>query len=68
MREVEFFVPRLSVGGYLVFDDVDLYPHQSIHTVLVNAGFERNDTPLDVNRTSPKKASYLKLKGGNNVA
>lgn len=62
MREVQFFIPRLSVGGYLVFDDVDMYNHKPIHTMLMDSGFDRSDTPLDVNRNSPKKASYVKGK------
>lgn len=39
-RELNFFIPKLSLGSVCVFDDVATYPHHIIHQRLLDNGFE----------------------------
>jgi len=39
-EELNFFVPRMSIGGWIVFDDVGNYPHEKVDALMLKAGFE----------------------------
>lgn len=55
-REAEFFIPRTSLGGILLFDDHWMYDHDKlIEPMLFSAGFELVDKKI-------VKASYRKIK------
>lgn len=54
--EVEFFDPRLQVGGIFVFDDIDLYDHDAIEKMLLT------DNKYVVFQKGNRKASYRKCK------
>lgn len=55
VEEVEFFAPRVNVGGVVVFDDIWMYDHDKlIEPILAANGFETL-----VKKTV--KASYIKL-------
>jgi len=41
MIETEFFMPRISQGGYLVYDDVLDYDHDAVDEILLKNGFDR---------------------------
>jgi len=51
--ETEFFMPRVSQGGFLVYDDVLDYDHDVVDEILLNNNFER------VNK-GQRKISYKK--------
>lgn len=55
-RQAEFFIPRMSSGGILVFDDYWMYEHEKIiDPILFSAGFEMIEKHLT-------KISYKKIK------
>jgi len=54
MKEVEFFEPRSSVGAMWVFDDLELYPHDTLEQWILDHGF------VLVEKTA-RKASYKKI-------
>lgn len=54
-RQVEFFAPRISPNGMLVFDDIEgFYNHAHIEQIVLEKGFVRH-------AIGTKKASYRKL-------
>jgi len=38
--EAQFFIPRISKGGILVFDDTEFYKHDTVHALVMANGFE----------------------------
>lgn len=54
MLAAQFFLYRLSVGGIIIFDNVDHYDHTDIHKLLTENGFEWQETVVS-------KAVYKKL-------
>jgi hypothetical protein len=38
--EFDFFKNRISTNGIIVFDDVEQYPHETIHEYILQNGFE----------------------------
>jgi len=42
LREVEFFIPRITLGGTIVFDDIQQYDHRPVDQVMLQSGFRRN--------------------------
>ena len=50
----EFFIPRVSVGGFIVYDDVGMYNHSIIDNVLIKRGFKvvtRGGTKITYKKT-----------------
>jgi hypothetical protein len=54
--EYKWFLPRLSINGIFVFDDIGYYDHDSIKKDLLDSG------SFDVFQETDKKASYRKIK------
>ena len=55
VTEIDFFIPRSSIGTMFVFDDIWMYDHNMIENILFNNGFE-------VFEKKEIKASYKKVK------
>lgn len=51
--EFDFFGPRMSAGGAIVFDNTDYYDHAQVHRHILESGFE-------VLGMGEQKASYIK--------
>jgi hypothetical protein len=54
-NEVDFFIDRISIGGYIVFDDVADYDHHIVDERLKNGGYE-------LVGDSQRKKSYKRVK------
>jgi hypothetical protein len=55
-KEIDFFSTRINTGGVFVFDDVQSYPHQTIHQHLLSTGFKL----LEIGQQQ-RKISYTKI-------
>lgn len=55
VTEIDFFIPRSSIGTMFVFDDIWMYDHNMIENILFNNGFELTEK-------KQIKASYKKVK------
>lgn len=52
--EVEFFAPRMSIGGAIVVDNIDYYDHDQIHGLILDLGFS-------ILRMGAEKAAYIRI-------
>jgi hypothetical protein len=56
IQEAEFFIPRIALGGAIVFDDAAQYDHGPVHQLMIRSGFR-----WDCHRQVPHhKMGYLK--------
>jgi hypothetical protein len=40
ISESEFFIPRMSKDGFIIYDDVLDYDHDKVHVMLMERGFD----------------------------
>lgn len=40
LLEAEFFIPRISINGIIIFDDIPYYDHQQVEDKMLISGFE----------------------------
>jgi cephalosporin hydroxylase len=43
LEETQFFAERMSIGGYILYDNVGYYPHDQVHSYLLSSGFTEID-------------------------
>lgn len=54
IEDAKFFLDKVSVGGYVIFDDVVDYKHEIVHELMVNNNFVET-------LTSNRKIAYKKI-------
>jgi hypothetical protein len=58
MRETEFFIPRVALGGAIVFDDIGQYDHRPVDQLMKVSGF-RSDIHGRTHKWSYVKEKHI---------